>query len=149
MKIINVVIDTNIALAGFLSYVSTERQIINFAYKKKIHLLGSELTLQEFDRMLSEHPRFIKVAQDFMYPKEKLLSTYKALVRLTTIDDDLRRNSYCVEDPDDDVFIQAALASNSKIIITNDKHLLKINGIEGLTIVSSKKALKTLQKHMN
>lgn len=32
------------------------------------------------------------------------------------------------EDPDDDKFIACALASESKVIISGDKHLLKISG---------------------
>ena len=39
------------------------------------------------------------------------------------------------KDPGDDKFISCALASNSKIIITGDKHLLNVNGYEGLEII--------------
>jgi len=148
MQMINIVIDTNIALAGFLSYTSEERKIINYAYRKKIGLVGSERTLAEFDRKLSEHPRFKKVARDFMYPKEKLLSTYKSLIRLATIEQSLQNTHFCISDPDDDIFVHAALASNTKIIVTNDNHLLKIDGVNGLKIVSSKKMFNTLQKNL-
>ena len=39
------------------------------------------------------------------------------------------------KDPGDDKFISCALANNSKIIITGDKHLLNVNGYEGLEII--------------
>ena len=42
------------------------------------------------------------------------------------------------DDPDDDKFIACALSSNSKIIITGDKHLLKITGYKGIEIITPK-----------
>lgn len=39
------------------------------------------------------------------------------------------------EDPDDDKFFACALASGSKIIISGDKHLLKVSGHEGIEVL--------------
>jgi len=41
-------------------------------------------------------------------------------------------------DPDDEKFISCALSSNSKIIVTGDKHLLKITGYKGIEIITPK-----------
>lgn len=144
---IRVVIDTNIALAGFLSYTSNERGIINHAMTKNINLIGSEGTFNEFKRKLEESERFAKVAKDFMFPKSKLLSSYKSLIRLVSIQDELETKSYCPDDPDDDVFIKTALSSDTNIIVSNDKHILKINGIEGLRIIKSNPFLEILRKN--
>jgi putative PIN family toxin of toxin-antitoxin system len=39
------------------------------------------------------------------------------------------------EDPDDNMFIECAIASNSKIIVSGDKHLLKISGYQKIDVV--------------
>ncbi|KXK15132.1 MAG: twitching motility protein PilT [Chloroflexi bacterium OLB14] len=39
------------------------------------------------------------------------------------------------EDPDDDKFFACALSSDSKIIISGDKHLLKVSGYEGVEVM--------------
>lgn len=41
-------------------------------------------------------------------------------------------------DPDDEKFISCALSSNSKIIVTGDKHLLKLTGYKGIEIITPK-----------
>ena len=38
------------------------------------------------------------------------------------------------EDPDDNKFIECAIASDTKIIVSGDKHLLKITGYQGITV---------------
>jgi hypothetical protein len=38
------------------------------------------------------------------------------------------------EDPDDNKFIECAIASDSKIIVSGDKHLLRITGYQGITV---------------
>ena len=38
------------------------------------------------------------------------------------------------EDPDDNMFISCALGSKSKIIVSGDKHLLKISGYQEIEV---------------
>lgn len=44
-------------------------------------------------------------------------------------------NQVC-EDPDDDKFLACALASESSTIISGDKHLLKLSGYQGITVIT-------------
>ena len=39
------------------------------------------------------------------------------------------------EDPDDDKFIECAIAGQCNIIVSGDKHLLKIDGYKGVTVL--------------
>lgn len=39
------------------------------------------------------------------------------------------------EDPDDDKFFACALASGSKVIVSGDKHLLKVSGYQGIEVL--------------
>jgi uncharacterized protein len=38
------------------------------------------------------------------------------------------------EDSDDDKFVECAIASNTKILVSGDKHLLRINGYQGIKV---------------
>lgn len=40
------------------------------------------------------------------------------------------------EDPDDDKFLACALASESSTIVSGDKHLLKLSGYRGITVLT-------------
>ncbi len=39
------------------------------------------------------------------------------------------------EDPDDDKFFACTLASGSRVIISGDKHLLRVSGYEGIEVL--------------
>jgi putative PIN family toxin of toxin-antitoxin system len=38
-------------------------------------------------------------------------------------------------DPDDDKFLACALAAKCKLIVSGDKHLLKVSGFHGITVM--------------
>jgi len=50
------------------------------------------------------------------------------------------------EDPDDNMFISCALGSKSRIIVSGDKHLLKISGYQKIEVL---KPRIFLDNHMN
>jgi len=39
------------------------------------------------------------------------------------------------KDPDDNKFIECAIASNCKMIVSGDKHLLNITGYKGISVL--------------
>jgi len=43
--------------------------------------------------------------------------------------------NFIKDDPDDDKFIACAIASEVKIIVPGDKHLLNLSGINGIAII--------------
>jgi uncharacterized protein len=47
-------------------------------------------------------------------------------------------NPVC-EDPDDDKFLSCALASGAMVIVSGDKHLLRVSGYDGLQIISPRR----------
>ena len=42
------------------------------------------------------------------------------------------------DDPDDDKFIECAIAGNCAIIVSGDKHLLRVSGHKGITVLKPK-----------
>ncbi len=49
------------------------------------------------------------------------------------------------EDPDDDKFLACALASGSKIIVSGDKHLLKVSGYQEINVLKPREFFR--QRH--
>lgn len=47
------------------------------------------------------------------------------------------------DDPDDDKFIACALAGKSKLIVSGDKHLLKVSGFRGVRILKPREFVDT------
>jgi len=47
------------------------------------------------------------------------------------------------DDPDDDKFLACALACKSKIIVSGDKHLLKVNGFHEIKIIRPREFVDT------
>ena len=53
---------------------------------------------------------------------------------------------YVCDDPDDDKFIECAIARNSKVIVSGDKHLLKVTGYQGITVLKPREFVDTYLK---
>jgi putative PIN family toxin of toxin-antitoxin system len=45
------------------------------------------------------------------------------------------------EDPDDDKFLACALATRTKIIVSGDRHLLKVSGYRGIDVIRPRRFL--------
>ena len=47
------------------------------------------------------------------------------------------------QDPADDMFLAAALTSRTKLIVSGDKHLLKVSGWHGITVLTPRQFVDT------
>jgi hypothetical protein len=43
------------------------------------------------------------------------------------------------EDPDDNKFVECAMAGNCKTIVSGDKHLLKLSGFQNINVLTPRK----------
>ncbi len=121
-----IVLDTNVFISGI--FFSGPPSIILQAWRdSKIQIILSEEILEEYQ-----------------YVAEELSSKFPAvdiarIIKLLTIYGEVFETkgisvSVC-EDPDDNKFIECAIASNSKLIVSGDKHLLNINGYKGISVL--------------
>ena len=85
----------------------------------------------KFDRYLSLETRRI------------VLCDIKGAAHWVSIPAGIAAQSYC-RDPDDDVFIHAALAAQAPYLISGDQDLLALPPIAGLTIATPAQALALL-----
>ncbi|MGD0406018.1 MAG: putative toxin-antitoxin system toxin component, PIN family [Candidatus Bathyarchaeia archaeon] len=137
----NVVPDTNFMLSGFLWDGNPKHGII-LAEKKKIRLCGTGKTYKEFCRVIS-YPKFFHTIKSLRFSPQRLILNY---LRLVAFFPEINYRKPIVEDdPDDDIFVHAALSSQSRIIVSGDKHLLKLKEVMGIYIVNPTELLKLIE----
>ena len=123
-----VVLDTNIIISG-LGFKGVSRVLINKVITHYEWII-SEKQLLEIKRVL-KYPKF-----DF---EEELISKILLFVseNTTTINANVELK-VVKEDPDDDFLLELALDGRANIIISGNKHLLKLKEYKHIKIIDSK-----------
>ena len=121
-----IVLDTNVFISGIF-FSGPPLQILKAWKDQKIQLVLSKEILNEYQRVAEELSK--KFSSVDIEPILELLTIYGEIVETKGIS-----VSIC-EDPDDNMFIECVIASNSKIIVSGDKHLLKISGYQDIDVV--------------
>jgi putative PIN family toxin of toxin-antitoxin system len=118
--------DTNVFVSGIF-FSGPPYQILRAWQAGEFELIVSREILDEYRRvgeiLGEEHPGIdLKPIFNFLLEHAKV---YKSAVL---------KEPVC-EDPDDDKFIACALASGSKVIVSGDKHLLKVSGYQEIQVL--------------
>ena len=128
-----VVIDTNVFISSF--FWGTPRKVINLWKDGDIVLCLSQKIVEEYIEVLNrlglkDKNEIIKLTKLFA---EGYNSVFTAITPTLFIVE---------EDPDDNKFIECAVALDCKIIISGDKHLKKIKKYIDIEILSPKKFIE-------
>ena len=127
-----IVLDTNVFISGVF-FKDPPYQILRAWRDGRIRFLLSEEIFAEYQRVGAHLAgSFPKVDLE---PFLKLLALNAKFV----IPEKLQK-PVC-EDPDDDKFIACTLAGKSNIIISGDKHLLKVSGYKGIKVLRPRRFL--------
>lgn len=128
-----IILDTNVFISGIF-FSGPPYEILKAWRNGKFKIVISQEILLEYQRVAE------KLNQNFP------MINIQPMIDLLTVKADLvigpELPIQICKDPEDDKFISCALASNSKIIITGDKHLLNVNGYEGLEIIRPREFVK-------
>ena len=121
-----VVLDTNVFISGIF-FSGPPSQILKAWANKKLQLVLSQPILEEYQRVseeLSSKFPSIDISQilDFVMIHGLFVDTQGYSIAVC-------------DDPDDDKFIECAVAGNCKIIISGDKHLLKLSKYRGVAVL--------------
>lgn len=135
MKIVldlKVVMDTNVFISGVF-FNGPPYQILNAWQSGEFELVVSQEILDEYQRvgkiMAEERPKIdLNPILTFVLEHAKVYKSAKL------------KEPVC-EDPDDDKFFACALASGSSVIISGDKHLLKVSGYQGIEVLKPREFL--------
>ncbi len=120
MRLIKVVIDTNVFFAG-LSYNSYYFPIIEAIYRNKLMLLVSTPILLEYKEILENE-----------YPSEMMDHFFNFLDNSSNIGyvNPTFKFQLPFEDADDQMFVDCAVCGNADYLITNDRHFDVLHGVE-------------------
>ncbi|GJL64910.1 MAG: PIN domain-containing protein [Nitrospirales bacterium] len=127
-----VVIDTNVFVSSFFG--GNPRKIVNLWREGSIVLCLSNATLDEYVGVLQE------MGLEETEELEELLALFARGYNLRFIANP-QKFQVVDDDPDDDKFIEVAVALRAKAIITGDKALKAIKAYMGITIFTPREFL--------
>ncbi len=126
-----VVLDTNVLVSGLL-FGGVPGRILGAWSTGAIRLVISPPILEEYRRVGLELSR----------GREPLVNTLEALLAMLTVHALMVSapplNERVSEDPDDEMFLAAALAANAGVIVSGDKHLLRVSGWRGIEVMKAR-----------
>lgn len=128
-----IILDTNVFISGIF-FSGPPSQILKKWENKNFQIVLTEQILFEYQRVAAELS--YKYPQVDITPIIDLVTIYGQLINTKGID-----ISIC-EDPDDDKFIECAIAGKCDIIVSGDRHLLKLTGYKGIKILKPREFLE-------
>lgn len=134
---LKVVVDTNVFISSFFDGIP--REIINYWKKGEITLCLSQEIIEEYIEVLN---RLGLKEQTEIYSLTKLFAEgYHSVFTAKT-----PTIGIVEDDPDDNKFIECAVALDSKIIISGDKHLRNLKKYIDIDILSPRAFIEILVK---
>jgi putative PIN family toxin of toxin-antitoxin system len=121
-----IVLDTNVFISGIF-FSGPPSQILKAWKDKNIQIVLSEAIHTEYQRVGEELST--KYSEIDIGPIIDLITIYGEVVETKDLS-----VSIC-EDPDDNKFIECAISSNCKIIVSGDRHLLNISGFQDIEVL--------------
>jgi len=122
-----IVLDTNVFISGIF-FSGPPYQILS-AWRDDIVQFVISIEI------LDEYQRVAKILAK-QHPGIDISAILSLLISNSTIINAPPLSEKVSDDPDDDKFIACAVSSNSEIIVSGDKHLLNLNGFNGIEIVN-------------
>ncbi|HLD05237.1 MAG TPA: putative toxin-antitoxin system toxin component, PIN family [Candidatus Nanoarchaeia archaeon] len=127
---IRVVLDTNVLLSGTF-WTGASYRILEWVDKGKIVLILSDSIFEEYNRIVRSDEILDKKA----YNPERVESIIKLLQKALFVQPE-EKLKVVKEDPDDDKFLEAAIAGRADFIISRDNHLLKLQRYKKIKILT-------------
>ncbi|MBN2064517.1 MAG: putative toxin-antitoxin system toxin component, PIN family [Sedimentisphaerales bacterium] len=135
MRAVRAVIDTNVFVSGIF-FSGPPAKILSAWHEGYIKLSVTEEIIEEYRRVLEE--LVVKLGA------VNIGSILEAVLIEAELVPSLSLKKPVCEDPDDDKFLACAISSQSKYIISGDKHLLKIGQFFNVKIVTPRYFLDNL-----
>jgi putative PIN family toxin of toxin-antitoxin system len=121
---VKVVVDTNTLVSGLI-WGGRPGVLIEWVISERIEMYASEIIMHEYFRIIE------KLSKN----NHHLVNQWKMfLLDTVTIIETNEKITDC-SDPDDNMFLECAVASKSKLIISGDTHLLSMNPFRTIEIM--------------
>ncbi len=122
-----VVLDTNVFVSGVF-FTGSPAQILEAWRDGRVQPVISASILEEYRRVgLVLTERYDGVDLE---PMLTLLAVHSEAVEAPDLSGSVS------EDPDDDKFLSCAVASGASVIVSGDKHLLRVSGWSGIQVLT-------------
>ena len=121
-----IVLDTNVFVSGIF-FSGPPSRILEAWRDDNVQLAISPDIFHEYQRIGSELSK--------QFPIVDLNSILGLVIIHAVMFPSPKLPEPVCEDPDDDKFIACAIASKSNVIVSGDKHLLKVSGFRGINIL--------------
>lgn len=129
--IMGVTFDTNVLLSATLWDGSVAQKLL-------FELIRQNVKIYSTLEILSEYQEILK--RDFGFSDEEVAEIMEKVLAFVTLVSPSVKVDVVKKDPDDNHIIECALESNSKYIVTYDKHLLSIGEYQGIRIIRPEEA---------
>ncbi len=130
------VIDTNILMSGTF-WGGPTAKVLDAYLKDKFEWIVSTEILEEYWRVLNE------LLRKYQAPTQ-VVEFFQTLSLAATIVSPVSFGTQVCSDPDDDKFLEAAVAGAAGFIVSGDKALLKTDGFHGIRVLKPAEFLKKL-----
>jgi putative PIN family toxin of toxin-antitoxin system len=127
-----VILDTNVLVSGIF-FKGPPFRIYQIWKKGQIDIVISHEILEEYRRVIQD------ISTQF--PHINISNLFEIITLKAHFTLSLTLHPQICEDPDDDKFFSAALASKTSIIISGDKHLLDKSGFSEINVLKPKNFL--------
>ena len=125
------VIDTNVIVSRFLSPYGTPAKIFAAWEQGRFELLVSPTILDEYRRVLAE----TKIRSRHGMSDDEILEVIKGFEQFAIVVVPEEALGAVGRDPDDDQFVECAVAGNAAYVVSGDAHLLTIGEFRGIPII--------------
>ena len=126
-----VTFDTNVLLSATLWDGSVAQKLLFDLIRQNVKIYSSTAILSEYQEILK---------RDFGFLDEDIVEIMEKILVFVTLVNPTMTVNIVKEDFDDNKIIECALESDSKYILTYDKHLLNLKEYQGIRIIRPEEA---------
>ena len=125
---IRVVLDTNTVISALL-FSGTASPLVPLWQSRRITALVSRKILEEYLRVLA-YPKFRLSDREIRVLIEEEVLPFVETIRVR------RRLAVVRRDPEDDKFLECAVAGRARYLVTGDRDLRELDPFQGITILT-------------
>ncbi len=126
------VLDANVLVSALLSLRGSPAGLLSRWEAGQFELLYSADTLQELQRVLY-YPR---LRERYPLPEEQVRRFLRLFPRFATRIAPTETITFITSDPDDNRYLECAIAGGAEVIVSGDKHLLALGDFRGIRILT-------------
>ncbi len=126
-----VVLDTNIVVSRYIAPRGVVADALRLWEQRRFDVVVSPAILSEYERVLRE-PDLRSLHQMSEDEIARVISGFRAFSIQV---DPITRFAAVCNDPDDDKFLECAVAGNANVIVSGDRNLLALGSYQGIHIL--------------